>query len=637
MNEGTPRVGDELGELRIEAFLEMGPLGPIYRARDAGEREVAVEVLTADEVPDGERRARLEEALESAARLSHRGLVRLERVERGPRGELWLVREPWTGDGLDRLLAEEGPLEPARAVAVLTEVLEALEVVHGAGLVQRDLRPRRLRVDRSGRVKLLGVGLGPALEDEEELLTGPATGRVSYASPEETAGDPLDGRSDLYAVGVLAYELLTGQVPFQARNALELVRKHRQEPPPALASLRPGLPGCLEPVIGRALAKAPEARPRSARELLDELAALPLAGARSRQETATRDEGRGTRPAGGREAFYDELVGSTLDGEYRVLEKLGEGGMGGVFRARSELLGHEVAVKVIHPDKAGQRTARERFLREARAALEFAHPNAIAVRTCRETLEGLLYMTLDLSPGRDLDAVLDEEGRLEVPRALGLVRQALMALAEAHAKGIVHRDLKPQNMLIEEDEQGHELLRVCDFGIAKLLDQTGRSRGEPLTGDWAIGTPYYMAPEQAAGGRVDGRADLYALGCVLYELLLGEPVFDGDPQVVLLAHIGAEPPRSPLSRLPPEVEALVLRALAKSPGDRFADAEAFIAAIDTLGYELPPRSYGRQAARPAPEPQPPAPRRGRLVLAVLAICLLAALLAALLFGWGQIG
>lgn len=279
-------------------------------------------------------------------------------------------------------------------------------------------------------------------------------------------------------------------------------------------------------------------------------------------------------------ARSEPSAAAPFDGKYVLESLLGEGGMGRVYRARHALLGHVVALKVVHPDLASDPSVRERFLLEARATLELVHPNVIPVREVGASAGGTLYMTLDYSPGRSLRALLDGGGPLSPVRALSIVREVLLALEAAHARLIVHRDLKPENVLVEE-RGGADVARVCDFGLAKILDGTATS----LTGRGIVGTPYYMSPEQAAGEEVDCRADIYAVGCVLYEALSKTKVFDGpSASRVLLKHL-TQPP-VPLRRRAPEVsaaiEAAVGRALAKEPDDRFQSARAFREAVDAL-------------------------------------------------------
>ncbi len=287
-----------------------------------------------------------------------------------------------------------------------------------------------------------------------------------------------------------------------------------------------------------------------------------------------------------------DLVGQTIDDKYEVVSKLGEGGMGAVFKARHRLLDKFVALKVVNPALSDRVDVRERFLREAKAAMEFVHPNAVPLRDFGITRDGLLFMTQDFSPGQTLRAIVaDTDGPIETPRALAIARQCLLALGEAHHKGIVHRDIKPENILVERDDHsGDEVSKVCDFGIAKITD--GETTIGGLTGGTVIGTPHYMPPEQGAGDRVDARADLYSVGCVLYELLTGSKVFDAHTAVqVIMMHVTqvAEPPSKRLPDLGARFDALIAKALAKVPAQRFQSAEEFIEAIDALGVELPGR------------------------------------------------
>ena len=287
-----------------------------------------------------------------------------------------------------------------------------------------------------------------------------------------------------------------------------------------------------------------------------------------------------------------QLEGQTIDSKYRVIEKIGEGGMGVVYRARHLLLGEPVALKVIHEDRARDEGTCERFLREARALLHFVHPNAIPVRDCGLSPEGVLYMTLDLSTGRSLRSVMFEEGKLAPPRALALVRQCLLALGEAHAHGIAHRDFKPENVLVERIGTPAELARVCDFGLAKALGNSLELGTTDLSQNALLGTPHYMSPEQARGEAVDHRSDLYSVGCVLYELLSGEKVFKAEMTICVLMDQMREPPESLRERvtgIAPELDALVMKLLAKAPEDRFQSAAEVVAAIDALLPQKPRR------------------------------------------------
>ena len=280
------------------------------------------------------------------------------------------------------------------------------------------------------------------------------------------------------------------------------------------------------------------------------------------------------------------LVGSTIDDKYLVLRLIGSGGMGAVYEVRHLLVDEHLAFKVIHADLAERPRLRERFAREAKTMLRVVHPHAVAVRDCGETRDGLLYLTMDLSSGRTLRDVLDQAGPLPEARAVRIAQQIAGALTAAHAREVVHRDLKPDNVLHEEEDQ----VRVCDFGLAKLLDDTE----DAVTGTgMVLGTPHYLAPEQASGRVEDGRCDVYALGCMLYELLSGAPPFQGRSAWQLMqAHASCAP--VPLAQrgalVSPRLAGLVMRMLAKQPEGRPTAVEVEEALAALAARHTPVRS-----------------------------------------------
>jgi eukaryotic-like serine/threonine-protein kinase len=275
----------------------------------------------------------------------------------------------------------------------------------------------------------------------------------------------------------------------------------------------------------------------------------------------------------------DPRIGRVLQDRYRITGAIASGGMGIVYRAERLGLGRVVAIKFLHASMARDPQIKRRFEIEAQAMSRLAHPNCIGVLDFG--VDDLPYVVIDYVEGAPLDASV-RRGPVPVRRALRIVRQVLSALAHAHANGIVHRDIKPENIVLDGAAGLEDHVRILDFGLAKLM---GSDFG--LTVGVAVGTPHYMAPEQMSEAPIDGRADLYAVGIVLFELLTGTKPFDG-PEVgdVLLRHIGAPPPKlravAPAAGFSAALEALILRAMAKKPGERFASAEAMTAALDEL-------------------------------------------------------
>lgn len=276
-------------------------------------------------------------------------------------------------------------------------------------------------------------------------------------------------------------------------------------------------------------------------------------------------------------------VGAVLAGQLELREVCGTGSMGTVFRAWQRSMERNVAVKILRRDLLATATLVRRFYREARAAARLAHPNIVVVHSVGETVEQLPFIVMEYVAGESLAQLCDQRGALPVGRALGIARQIASALVEAHEHEVVHRDLKPANILLQRRRSGGDVVKVVDFGIAKLACEEDTSQ---LTQTGAIfGTPHFLAPEQAAGVPVDARADFYALGVMLFLMLTGRlPFPNPNGMEVLLQHLHDPPPRPRelAPHLTPELEALVLRALAKDPQQRWPTAVALHDALLAL-------------------------------------------------------
>jgi eukaryotic-like serine/threonine-protein kinase len=318
-------------------------------------------------------------------------------------------------------------------------------------------------------------------------------------------------------------------------------------------------------------------------------------------------------------------VGQRLGGRYDLEERIGEGGMSSVYRARDSVLEREVAIKVLHEHFSRDPEYVERFRREARAIARLSHPNIVTVID-RGEVEGQQFIVFEHVPGETLKDVIAREGQLPAERALALAHQIGRALAFAHDVGLVHRDVKPQNVLVDSEGSA----KVTDFGIARTLDID-----EALTETGTVlGTSDYIAPEQASGEPVDQRSDQYSLGVVLYELLTGEVPYSGpNPTSVAMRHLRDPIPsvRAKRPDVSPQVDAIVARAMAKRPRDRFPSMEAMIAALEaSLRAEHRERGRDPDAETGVIPPvdaaadQPVAPRRSPPRRRVVALLLLAA-------------
>ena len=321
-------------------------------------------------------------------------------------------------------------------------------------------------------------------------------------------------------------------------------------------------------------------------------------------------------------AFRDFAAGSQI-ASYQIVEQVGRGGMAVVYRARDTRLDRWVAVKILAPDLASDQVFRQRFIRESRAAAAVDHQNIIPIFEAGEA-DGVLFIAMRYVAGQDVRSLLDRVGKLPAARVVGIVTQVADALDAAHAHGLVHRDVKPANMLLSNPDGGAgDHVYLSDFGVSK---QSQSSSSLTRTGQ-LVGTLDYLAPEQVEGRTVDGRTDLYALACAAFEMLCGAPPFTREQSMaVLWAQLSAPPPAltSRCPGLPPAVDQVMAKALAKSPDDRYGTCLGFATALHNAcglgsgGSAEPPRSVTDvrsptkvNPSRAAQEaPRAPAPRAG---------------------------
>lgn len=281
---------------------------------------------------------------------------------------------------------------------------------------------------------------------------------------------------------------------------------------------------------------------------------------------------------------HDLEKGTVVDGRYQVVEPLGMGASGSVYRAWDPNTKKFVALKMLHADVGEEEDVRLRFEREARALWALAHPNIVPTRGFG--VHGTApYLILDLLEGRTLTDILKSEAPLQTDRAMALAAQVLDAVAFAHGQGIIHRDLKSPNILVTQDDAGQEHAWMLDFGLAKFFDKEKWSDEDTLTAQGEIfGTPGYMSPEQASGVKVDERTDVYALGILLFELLTGRRPFVSKSRTELfkmhfLSPVPALHEVHPSLEVAPHIEPVIQKALAKKADDRFADAAVMKAAF----------------------------------------------------------
>lgn len=356
-------------------------------------------------------------------------------------------------------------------------------------------------------------------------------------------------------------------------------------------------------------------------------------------------------------AMTPSLIGTDVDnGEYRIVERIGSGGMGSVYKASQPSMNRMVAIKVLHQKFSDRHDLVARFRREARAMSQLSHPNTARVYKFGELPDGSSYFVMDYMEGRNLATAVREQGPMSLERAINVMIQVCGALDEAHRAGIVHRDLKPENVFLTNQGGSPDFPKVLDFGLAKVSErQMGRGSMMLTQQGMVFGTPEFMSPEQTQGETLDRRSDIYALGLILYELLTGKLPFDATKPVdVMKAHV-KDPPiplskRVPGKEFSPQLDAVIDKALAKRRENRYATAVEFAealracltedvvstGALRALPSAKPPGVRVRSAspaaapAEPLEEslPAPPPARRGPLVAAGIVAAVLLLVLGA---------
>ncbi|MEZ6092153.1 MAG: protein kinase, partial [Pirellulaceae bacterium] len=632
-----------LGKFVILNRLGTGAMGTVYRARDEqSNQNVALRILPTALANDCEYLSRLRDEVRVAANLDHANIGRV--FEAGHHeDQQFVASELYDGATLAERLDRLGPLSLSDSIDAIGQLASALQYASERSLTHRDVKPANVMIVGKS-LKLLDFGLArPA------ALGVSATGSVSilgdpdYLSPEALdQASQVDTRSDLYSLGCVWFAMLSGAPPLADRSFADKLQADRGD----IASLlRESLPQCDPSVvhlIERLLAKSPEDRWPSAVAFLESLQALPIfetgdsvhpslfsAAVHCPSVEVLEEFGSGrlsesdttnvqahldfceacqtfVDDASGRDGLEETIAcsdGSTSHapvapatqmtrrvkpkhlGQYEILEVLGRGGMGAVYRARHIKLDKVVALKVLSSERWQDSGAIERFQREMRAVGKLHHPNIVAAHDAGEA-DGQHYLVMEYVDGVDLATLVGRLGPLPVAEACELIRQAAIGLQHASTRGLVHRDVKPSNLIVGRDSDEAPQVKVLDLGLA-LLDEPTSNR--ELTGaDQFMGTIDYMAPEQGLDTHgVDVRADVYSLGATLHKLLTGQVPFPPEQHASALQMMVSKTQVNPSSirltrpNLPDELVLLVDRTLSRSPNERPSTPAELAAALAT--------------------------------------------------------
>jgi serine/threonine protein kinase len=658
-----------LGKMSLLARLGDGGMASVYVA-SVGDgplaRLAAVKLLRAG-APDHDYRTRFLDEARVVVRLHHNNIVDVrEAGEAG--GQLYIAMELIEGRDLADIwdkCAEVGRAFPLPiGVYLIREILRGLHYAHtfpGLALVHRDISPSNILVDWAGAVRLADFGLATSAMKGSMTVPGLVFGKVGYMAPEQALKDDLDPRADVYSCGVVLWELITGRPLREPGTDTQTVAGWEASRPSKLSRR---VDQTLDDIVLTALQhnrenrfdsahefmsaltqwladNAPQTTQETAAEFLREL----FGDARRRDHTeytkllelsprtAVWDRRRATREI--RPPSDDEILpsGTVIAERYRVERTLGQGGMGIVYLAEHMGVGRQLAVKVLTAEWSRHEVVARRFREEARAANAAGHPNIVEVYDAGRLEDGRLYMSMEFLTGRSLYEEIVDVGPLDLIRACRIIGQVADAIGAAHRVGIVHRDLKPDNVMLVARSDG-DFVKVLDFGISASAVRSEAEQRLTRPGH-AVGTPEYMAPEQAKGKDPTPRFDIYALGVMLYEALTGAPPFQSDNMVEVLTRKATE--RAPAVRerrpeVPLGLSELVHECLEIDPALRPASAalvkarlDGVIAALecvddldralasvgssDTNPVRVPTEAYEDPRVPPKPQPYRGADRR----------------------------
>ncbi|MBL8603862.1 MAG: protein kinase [Myxococcales bacterium] len=684
MSESFPR---EFGRYMLLAPIAQGGMGEVCLGLSGeltqAQRLCVVKTIRAEYANEAEFVSRFLDEGRVLCALTHPNIG--QTLEVGvERGTPFVAMEFVGGVDLDALLLaareQHRPVPTDVVLTLLAGTLDGIDSAHNAStidgtllaLVHRDISPQNLRVSWGGDAKVLDFGTAKAQGRGTRTAHGMVFGKPGYMSPEQARGEEVDPRTDLFAIGVVLWELLSGR-DFAQGNLhahMESVARNRHQFEP-ISQLRPELSAGFDAFFNRFVAFDRTARFASAAEARRELGDLCHMAAIRLERSVVASYLAGLFPGekAREDAYISQLVASARNlrasapgpllatptpvreatteplgqadanvirgTRYRKGARIGVGGMGEVFAAEHIDLGRTVALKVLFADKSSDAATAQRFRLEARAIAALSHPNIVQVFDLGTTEDGRLFYAMERLIGRTLRERLDEckaaKRFLAAGEIVRIGRGVASGLAAAHAVGVVHRDIKPENIFLCDDGG----IKVLDFGVAKggNVDRPAAERNLTRAGE-IFGTPAYMAPEQGQGGAIDARTDLYALGAVLYECATNHELYEGSTMVETLVRHMVDTPiaprqRAPEAQLPEGLEAVILQCLRKDPAGRPESARAL---SDQLAACLDDRRVTEPLAAvaaltpAAPHAKPSAERTGRSKLQLAAVALTGLLL-----------
>lgn len=553
-----------IGRYEILARLGQGGMGTVYKALDHElDRVIALKTIRPDLASNAAALRRLKQETLLARQIAHRNVIRVFDLGVSD-GFRFITMEFVEGHDLKALLDPGKKLAAEEAVEILTQICQGLQAAHGEDVVHRDLKPQNVLLSAGNRVRIVDFGLARSFENTGITHSGVILGTPAYMAPEQALGQQGDARSDIFSLGVIAFELLTGELPFPSHSLSESLLSRTRGRARPIEYANPEIPAWLARIVMRCLERNPSDRYESAQAVASDLLARDVCPYIP----------PGLRPG-------SLAPGTMVGSRYRIEAEAGEGGMGKVYRATDLDLHRTVALKIVRPDLVSSSQSLDQLIHEISIASQISHKNVLRIHDLGEA-SGLRFVSMAWAEGEDLGHLLKRTGALPEERILELACEICEGLEAAHEQGITHRDLKPGNILLTSGDHAC----IADFGLAHSVDSAAaqaikllETSSSGLHSASVSGTPRYMSPEQVDGTAIDHRTDIYSLGLILFEMATGRIPFNDDSVFQTMTQRLTEKPVSPKLLNPAisdKLAAIIIRCLEREPKERYASVHELL-------------------------------------------------------------
>ena len=542
-----------LGKYQLTEKIGSGGMGEVFRAELSGyARPVAVKVLHWNMAGEEGMVSRFRNEAKTIRKLDHPNIVRFLDGPLEKEGLWYFVMEFAEGEGLDEILKRRGKLPLDQIVRIAAQTCAAMQHAHDKEVVHRDLKPSNIKVGINDVVKIMDFGIAKVMHSSVLTSMHTLKGTVEYMSPEQCRESVSEEKeSDIYSLGIILYQMTTGEVPFSSKYWYSVLRQHLEEKPRNPRELNPHIPDELDACIMKCLEKDPSQRFASMAELSE---ALTESVSKVRADDAALG--------------CNQVIGE----RYRLDERLSHKGQCTIYRGVDRTTGETVAVKLLPWYLSDNAEYRERLKREAYTLEELTHHHIVKFRSKLIT-EDNIYLIIEWIEGVTLSELIETQAPLPPAQARHILRQICSALTYLHNREIVHRDIKGSNIMVGSNDR----VTLLDFGVVRLPDSTVTAMGQ------VIGTPKYMSPEQCRGERVDVRSDVYSLGLLVFEMLTGRfPYNVSTIEGYIEAHGRKEPLQCTKANrdLPRALEKWFARVLAKAREKRFSSVLEMLEGFD---------------------------------------------------------